>query len=140
MGIDLQSEPQGAMHRLQASAPITAEWLPGRYVWALRALRGSDVIEYQTGDLLIGADIASLTSGFDGRSHARRVLEAVEAVLENRASIDQERYSINNRELWRTPVADLLMLRSRYRDEVRREEQAVNGGQSLLGRQVKVRF
>ena len=55
----------------------------------------------------------------------QRTLEAIEAVIEKRASIDQERYKINNRELWRTPIPELLVMRDRYRSELRRLKAAM---------------
>ena len=140
MGIDLAGVAEGAQHRLAASAAITAEWHPGVYWWAARASRGAEVVQVDEGQISIGADIAAISEPHDGRSHPEKVLQAIEAVIEGRATVDQQKYTINNRELWRTPIADLLLLRSRYRDEVRREQQARRGGQSLLGRQIKVRF
>ena len=72
-------------------------------------------------------DIAQLAAGHDARSHVQRVLDAIEAVLEKRATLDQEQYRINNRELRRTPIADLLKLRDRYRMELQRAKAARNG-------------
>ena len=137
--IDLAAVSDGASHRLQADAATSADWLAGRYWYALRATRGAEVAEVDSGDMTIAADLASVDDPYDGRSHARRVLAAIEAVIENRATIDQQSYQINNRSLARTPLPDLLLLRSKYRDEVRQEEMAKRG-QSLLGRQIKVRL
>lgn len=138
--IDIASTAEGAQHRLQASAAQTSEWPAGGYRWALRASLAGEVLPIDEGHITVAADLAAISEPIDGRSHAERVLHSIEAVLENRATLDQQRYVINNRELWRTPIADLLLLRDRYRAEVRREQQARRSGQSLLGRQVKVRF
>jgi hypothetical protein len=62
------------------------------------------------------------------RDRSRPALDAIEARLENRATIDQERYRINNRELYRMPIAELLKFRDQYRAEVQREEIAARGG------------
>jgi hypothetical protein len=72
------------------------------------------------------------------RTHAQIALANIEAVLAKRSTQDQERYTINNRELWRTPLGDLLKLRDYYRAEVRREKQAQRG--ALFKRQVKAVF
>ncbi len=137
--IDLIATADGASHRFQVDAATTADWLAGRYWFTLRATRGAEVVQVDEGDLRIVPDLAALTDTFDGRTHAERVLEAIEAVIEGRATIDQQSYQINNRQLSRTPIPDLLMLRGKYREEVRQQQQAARG-QSLLGRQVKVRF
>ncbi|WP_420023757.1 hypothetical protein ACN9JG_06255 [Cereibacter azotoformans] len=138
--IDLVSQPDGAAHLLGASAAASSEWAPGDYWWSLRAMRGDTVVIVEEGQLVITGDLALVTGLHDGRSHAERVLRAIEAVIEGRASIDQQKYTIAGRELWRTPVADLLLLRDRYRDEVRRAQQVARRGQSLLGRIIKQRF
>lgn len=140
IAVTLVSQPEAAQHRLGASADVTRLWPPGVWAWALRATRGAEVVEIDAGAIIIAADIDSLPAGHDGRSHAARVLDAIEAVIENRATLDQQKYTINNRELWRTPIPELLLLRDRYRAELRREQQARRTGQSLLGRQIKVRF
>ncbi len=55
-------------------------------------------------------------------THARRMLNAIEAALEGRASKDTESYTIEGRSLSRTPIPDLLRLRAIYRREVAAEE------------------
>ena len=105
---------------------------------SLRASRGDEVREIDTGEVTIRPDISQLAAGHDARSHVERALAAIEAVIEKRATIDQERYRINNRELWRTPVGELLRLRDRYKAELARM-QAVRRG-DLFGRTVKVAF
>jgi hypothetical protein len=137
--IDVVATAEGAQHLLSATAQSTSLWPPGIYWWAARATRGAEVVQVDEGQAVVVVDLASIDEPHDARSHAEKVLAAIEAVIEGRAAVDQQKYTINNRELWRTPIADLL-LRSRYRDEVRREQQARRGGQSLLGRQIKVRF
>lgn len=71
-------------------------------------------------------------------SHAQKVLDAIEAVLEKRATLDQQRYSIADRELVRTPIPELLLLRDRYRSEVRRERLSKRG--ALFGQKAQVWF
>jgi len=137
--IDIAATADGASHRIQADAATSADWMPGKYWFALRATRGGDVVQVDEGDLQITPDLAAVSEPFDGRTHAERVLAAIEAVIEGRATIDQQSYQINNRQLSRTPIPDLLKLRNEYRAEVRQQRLAERG-QSLLGRQIKVRF
>jgi hypothetical protein len=137
--IDLAGTADGDTHVLAADAATTAAWNAGAYWFSLRVTDGTDVVEVDAGELRITPDLASEAAGYDGRSHAQRVLTAIEAVIEGRATRDQERYRINNRELQRTPISDLIRLRDRYREEARRERAAAKG-QSLLGRRVLTRF
>ena len=138
-GIDLPSIDDGASHRFSVSAATTADWVPGRYWWSLRAVMGAEVVLIDEGQLTIVADLAQVDGAFDNRSHAEKVLAAVEAVIEGRATLDQESYTIAGRSLSRTPIAELQRLRLFYRGEVQRERAAARG-QGLIGRQVKVRF
>ena len=137
--IDLVATADGDTHVIGASAAATAAWAPGAYWFTLRATDGTDVIEVEAGELTVKADLTQISGEYDGRGHVQKVLAAIEAVIEGRATIDQQSYQINNRQLSRTPIADLLMLRSKYRDEARRQAAATKG-QSLLGRRVLVRF
>lgn len=135
--IDLAANGDGVSHEFTAPAADSAIWSPGRYAVSIRATDGTSVIEIEAGFLDIVADIVALEAGHDSRNHAERVLEAIEAVIENRATKDQQGYSIGGRSLQRTPIADLLTLRDKYRREVNRSK---SGRARLLGRTVKARF
>lgn len=134
---DLQSERDGARHVWSVPASDTGAWTAGDYAYTIRATDGTNVHEVESGRVRITPDLATAEAGFDGRSANRIALEAIEAVIAKRASLDQERYRINNRELYRTPVADLIKLRAHYVALVSKEE-ASRKGRSLFGRQVKV--
>jgi len=134
--IDLTAAPDGTF---AATAAVTAEWTPGTYWWAVHATDGTTVVEIERGDMTVLPDLTAVNTPYDGRSENEIALEAIDAVLSKRATQDQQRYVINNRELWRTPVADLLKLRSFYNTRVRRER-ARRAGSSTMGRNIPVRF
>lgn len=133
--IDLVATASGAYHALTADAAATTGWEAGAYWYSLRATSGKTTKELQRGQVTVLADLAAMTGPFDGRSQAERSLEAINAVLEKRASRDQQRYTINNRELWRMSVSDLLKLRAHFAAQVRR---AKGGGK--FGRAIAVKF
>ena len=137
--LDLTAVADGDTHVIRATAAETSDYHVDPYYYSMRVTDGTDVIEVDSGQTRILPDLASLTGAYDGRSHVQRVLDAIEAVIEGRATIDQQSYSIGNRTLARTPIGDLLSLRTKYRDELRREQAAAKG-QSLLGRRVLTRF
>jgi hypothetical protein len=132
------SDSDGDNHEFHATAATTTGWAPGRYQYAIRASADGDVVTVEAGEVTIAPDLASQGAGFDGRDHVRRVLDAVEAVIENRASIDQQSYQINNRSLQRTPLTELLQLRATYRNQLAQQKRARKGGG--LGPRYKVRF
>jgi hypothetical protein len=136
--IDITSQPEGSKHRMTVAAAETAGWAPGQYAFSLRAVAGDAVIELDSGLAEILPDFAAITDGTDQRAHAQIALANIEAVLERRSTQDQDRYTINNRELWRTPLGDLLKLRDYYRAELARMRAKQRG--RLFGRQLKATF
>ncbi|KAF1017679.1 MAG: hypothetical protein GAK31_00947 [Stenotrophomonas maltophilia] len=104
-----------------ASAEQTRGWLPGEYVYTIRASKGADAIQLAGSRLTVLPDLVSTVAGYDARSEYRKALDAIEAVLAKRATLDQERYRINNRELYRTSISDLLKLRAFYAQKVLQE-------------------
>ena len=57
----------------------------------------------------------------DLRSHAKKVLDAIEAVIEGRATIDQSSFSLGGRSLSRMSVEELMTFRDRYKAEYMKE-------------------
>lgn len=127
--IDLTASPSaGSNHEFSASAEATSEWAAGKYWYALRAKNADDVREIERGELQVLPDFAALPEGYDGRSENEKGLDSIKAVLAKRATQDQQRYVIDNRELWRTPIEDLMKLRAHYENLVRRERRRKTGG------------
>lgn len=135
--VNLSAEKDSGTYRFYSTAEETTLWKPGVYTYSFRILKGADVREIEAGTLQIVADVMALPEGHDGRSSNRKILDAITAVIEKRATQDQERYKINNRELWRTPLPDLLALRAHYASLVAAEE-AKASGKSLWRPAVKV--
>lgn len=119
--IQITGAASGAYHRIDVAASTTAGYTAGSYRWQAYVTSGSDRRLVGQGELELLPDFATQSSGYDGRSHARIVLDAIEAVIEGRATKDQEEYSIGGRSLKRTPIGDLLKLRDRYRAEAHSE-------------------
>jgi len=139
--ITIVAGASGTAHLVGVAAATSAGYTPGTYEWAAAVSSGSERHEIGRGLWVVKADPAALPAGFDGRSHARQVLEAIEAVIAGRATKDQAAYTINGRQLTRTPIPDLLLLRDRYKAEVAREEQADRLNRGLAPRnRLQVRF
>lgn len=135
--IDVTAEVDGDAFNMRAGAGITATWAPGRYGWALWVERGVEVYTVDQGQIDILADPRSTAAPTDTRTHAERMLEAIEAVLEGRASQAHLEYTINGRQMRFIPPEQLLALRDRYRLEVR-AQLAANG--ALPGARLLVRL
>lgn len=108
----------------------SSQWIPGRYRWQMVATKADDGDVVGTGTIVVAENFAT-GAVVDTRSHARRVLEAVEAVIEDRATKDQMGYAIGGRSLQRTPLPELMKLRNRYRAMVSFQER---GPRTVLAR------
>ena len=113
----------GGRWLVEVPAATTANIAPGLYEARAVATNGVERITWYGGRVEVAPDPTTATAT-DPRSHAEKVLEAIRAVIEGRATKDQESYSINGRSLSRTPLSDLLELEREYARRVARERRA----------------
>lgn len=125
-GFEISASASGVLHDVTVSAATTAAYAAGAYSWAAWVESAGEVYTVDQGRLTVDPNLrAGLASvGLDVRSHARRTLEALEAVIEGRASMDQSEYRIGDRMLKRMSIDELLKFRDRYRSEVEAEDAA----------------
>lgn len=134
--IDITALAVGDYFKVSEAKSATAAWAPGAYQWQAYVTLSAERYMVDQGRMVVQPNFATMSS-YDGRSHARRTLEAIEAVIERRATLDQKSYAINGRSLERTPIPDLLALRSQYLNMVKAEEAAeriANGLGSRYGK------
>ena len=136
--IDLDAADDGSQ-TFTVDSTTTVAWLAGNYWYSLRVQSATETREVENGQIEFLPDFASLPVGYDGRTQNEIALDAIVAVLAKRATQDQQRYTIGDRELWRVPVIDLIKLRSYYSTAVR-NERAAKSGIRRFGRPVIVRF
>ena len=136
--ISFASSASGADHLVAVAAVDTAGWTPGSYTWRSQVSKSGEVFTVSNGSVVIAPAFGAAT---DGRSHARKALDAVQAYLENPANLSAASYEIAGRKLQRLSIPDLLTLRDRYQFEVSREEAAALVARGLPDkRRVMVRF
>lgn len=132
---DFTAVASGASHLIELASGDTAGWVAGQYTLTGYLKKGSDRVTVGTSPIEILPDLpATSTTTYDGRSHARRMLEAIEATLESRATkaqLDLVELQIYQR-TQRRDVGVLLEARARYLVEVRREEAAGASGRILV--------
>lgn len=105
---------------LTASATGTAS--TGDYFWTERVSKGTGTaLERYTVRSGWMEILPSMGTAIDARSHARKMLDAIELVLEGKAPQDVASYSVAGRSLQRLTYEELLVARDRYRSEVARE-------------------
>ena len=144
--IVLTANESGSDYLIESASTATTLHAPGEYQYQVHVLRTSDseriTVERGTVDVRPNRDDA--LSG-DPRSHAKRMLDAIEAVLEGTATTDQQSYSVStgtgSRSLTRTPRDELLRLRGWYRHEYRNELSRERVARGLASqRTVQMRF
>jgi len=126
---------------IEIPSATTAGYTANAYLYYVFITRTSDSqrIAVDNGRAELVEDFSD--SNADVRSHAKTVLDAIEAVIENRASQDQMSYSIAGRSLSRMSIDDLLKFRDRYYSEYQEEikKSRIKNKQDS-GNLVKVRF
>ena len=105
-------------HTVTITATATTAWNAGVYWWEAYAVSGSERYKAGSGQLDVTKDFSGTDVVADERTHAKKVLDAIQATIEGRATRDQQAYTIAGRSLQLTPIDDLMALRKTYKAEV----------------------
>ena len=138
--IAVMADADGDDYTVNLAAAVTLTYIPGQYTWVGKVADIATGLEIHTvlaGSTEVLQDITGSNSG-DLRSWAAIALENVEAVIANRATVDQEAYSIQGRSLSRTPLNDLIAFRKYLQGEVAKEQDLVSDAPS--SKMAHVRF
>jgi len=136
--IDITATASGSDYLVQVSSSTTGGWAAGYYTWSAYVEKAGERYTVSRGQLEIRAASASMAAGVDNRTHARKVLDAIRAVIENRATLDQQEYTIGNRSLKRMTGDELQRLEKSYATRVADEETIAAGG--IAGPLGRVRY
>jgi hypothetical protein len=94
--------------------------------WQAYATKGSDKVTLGSGQISVKPSLVDVaSSSYDGRSQAKKDLDAVQAAI--RAVISGgavQRYVIGNREVQKMQLADLYQIEARLKYEVASEKRA----------------
>lgn len=139
-GVSFDATGSGSEYTVTVPSATTAAWPAGYYVGQGYVTKAGERKTVWAGTIEIKPNLASGMAG-DIRSHARKVVDSIEAVLEGRATEQVLDFSIEGTTLRKTPVADLLTLRDRYLVEVRREEARERAAMGLAsGKRILTQF
>jgi hypothetical protein len=126
-------------HLMMLSAALN-DISAGAYAWQAYATKGTERYTIGSGTVNVLANLA-YGGATDVRSHAKITLDAIEATIENRATIDQRRMQIAGRLIERMPIEELIRLRSTYKNEYARELRAQRIANGLgSGRRILTRM
>ena len=138
----ITASADGTTHSVTVAAGTSAAYTAGTYKWQAYVTGGSSE-RYLVGEGTAKAlpNFAVETSGYDGRSHVKTTLDAIQAVLQAKASFDQASMSLNGRSISRYSIAELLPWEDKYKalyaQEVKAERIAAGLGHSG---KVRIRF
>jgi hypothetical protein len=122
-------------------ASTSSAWVAGVYSVQGYVVKGAEQHTIYSGTMIIRPNLINVSGIYDGRSHARRVLDAIEAVIEKRASKGDQQTTIDGIMLNKMTAEQLMMMRARYQRECAAEQRVtdrLDGKKS--GRRVLMRF
>lgn len=125
----ITASASGAAFAVSVAKATTATRTAGRYKWTASVDNSTERHVVDLGELVVLPDYA-VAGNLDDRSHARKMLDAIEALLEGRATKDQQAYTHGDVSITRIPIERLKQIRDEYRAEVasqRRAERLRNG-------------
>lgn len=128
----------GSGYAVSVALATTAAIVPGGYDWAAFVTDGTDRYQVGSGRTEVLPDLAGAVP-YDGRSFARRMLDAIESLLLGRATTDQIDLltsTLGDRSITRDRE-QLQRMREKYKADVSREEMAVQG---VDARRVLIRY
>ena len=140
--IQITASESGTEYRVEVASATTAGYTAGWYQWQEYITRTSDSerITLSSGRVEVVTNRDAATT--DPRSHAAKVLAAIEAVLEGTASKELASYSVDGVAIQRRSTEELMRMRESYRYEVAEEQadQLISRGLKAPGRKVRVTF
>jgi len=141
--IDLVAVAEGDDYRLQATAAVTAAWLPGQYAYTATVAKDDDRYTVATGATTVTADLTQAQEGYDPRTVAEKALADAEAALAayNASRGMVKKYSIGARSMEFNTSSEILEVISYWRLRVANEQTRASIAQGLGNpRNLKVRF
>ena len=115
------------------------DWPAGKYAWSLVREKDGEVVHVDRGYFYILANPTTVADPIDVRTHAERVLEAIEKRIESRVLSDHENYTVDGRSLSRIPMMDLVNLRKRYSLLVRKEKENRGEVKRFTGKKLRLK-
>jgi hypothetical protein len=128
----------GSDYDINITSGISVAWATGEYVYTAQVTDGTNAYIVESGTVEV---LPSLTVAADRRSHAKKMLDAIEDLLEGRSVSDVQSYTIAGRSLSKLTIEQLLYWRDRYKSEYTQEQyrERLKRGDGVSN-SIKVRF
>jgi len=139
--INIVAVASGSDHLVSVPSAVSSLYLAGLYAVQGYVTNGTDRVTIFSGPVTIKPDLVTAVAGYDGRSHVKKTLDSIEAVIEGRAGKGDQELTIDGTRLVKMTATELLELRARYKNEYRKELQAGRVAQGKnSGRKIVTRF
>lgn len=143
--IDITAAADGIDHLITVTAATSAAYTAGTYTWTSYVEKGSGAslerYTLSTGTIIVKPSLATQTTGYDTRSHVKKVLDALESLLEGKASRDAQQITIAGQSITKMPPEELLQWRDYYADKYQTELAKENiTNEKPAGNRIKVQF
>ena len=126
--ITLIGTADGNDHLFVISSTASADYEAGTYYYQCYVEdSGGELFPISTGKTEVKATLLGQSDAFDPRTHAQKCLEAIEAVIEGRATSNQSSVKVGTKELRYYSFTELLGLRAYYINEVESESGEESG-------------
>jgi hypothetical protein len=105
--------PNEGAHLVTLAAAVTALWPAGDYQWQAYLTSGAERLSIAQGALKVRDNFNALST-LDVRSEAKKIIDAIDAVMMKKATADQQEYQIRGRMIKKIPIAELVQMRGFY--------------------------
>lgn len=141
-GFEITAAASGDDFAVTVAAATTAAYAAGAYTWIAWVEAGAEKFTVDTGTWEVQAEYRSglASVALDDRSHARKALDAIEGWIEGN-DLSAAEFSLGDRRIKNIPIAELIMLRQRYLQEIAAEDAraALAKGEGV-GRRIQIRI
>ena len=124
-------------YSVDVAPATTAAYTAGTYAYQATVADGTDTHLVASGSIEITPSFSAATT-LDTRSHVKKVLDALEATIEGKATVDQQLVMVGGRQIMSWSPTEMMRFRDHYRAEYTAEQMAAAGNGS--NRKIKVRF
>jgi membrane-bound inhibitor of C-type lysozyme len=141
-GFEITAGASGTLHSINVAAATTAAYTAGDYTWTAWVEGGSsEKYTVAEGSTAVQPDYrtASAATLLDDRSHAKKMLDSIEAWLESRDPAVAE-YEIAGRRMKYVPITELIRLRNHYQTQVDAEAQLKKLAQGIGSGARRIQF
>jgi len=137
--ITINASASGADFAVSVPAATTAGYTAGDYQWMARVTKAAEIYTVGSGTITILQNLAASTTLI--RTHARTMLDAIEAAFAGKASSTQLEMSINGRSIRSFSPKEMIEWRRYYQAEVAKEGHADTIARTGINpRRIGVRF